>query len=189
MKAIRNKSVCVYFCTIVVSLFFLYSGSMAQELAAEFAQVEKVEKSTGELLETALQARETNDLKLVAEILKETSENSDELARIAPIAKDQGVVQLCQKVMNAAKRIEVLLGQMLETAMNVLQTSTDPTTVEEAKQQIEQIKQIQDQNANTIQISLACGAVPTAEAFEPPERTDFGPAEPPIEDNEPGSAI
>jgi len=189
MKSIKIKSIWVYFFVLVFSMFFFFSGSMAQELASEFAQVEKVEKSTGELLETALQAKETNDLKLVAEMLKETSENSDELARIAPIAKDEGVVKLCQKVMNAAKRIEVLLAQMLETAFNVSQTSTDPATVEEAKRLIEEIQQIQDQNANTIQISLACGAVPGVEAFEPPERTDFGPAEPPIEDNEPGSSI
>lgn len=188
MKSIKIKSIWVYFFVLVFSMFFSFPVPWPRSLRRSSPRWKK-SKSPRESLETALQAKETNDLKLVAEMLKETSENSDELARIAPIAKDEGVVKLCQKVMNAAKRIEVLLAQMLETAFNVSQTSTDPATVEEAKRLIEEIQQIQDQNANTIQISLACGAVPGVEAFEPPERTDFGPAEPPIEDNEPGSSI
>ena len=167
---------------------FLVAPVMAEEMAAEFAEVARIEKSIITAYEMVVKAEETGDTKLIQEALKLLKESADRLSEIAPIAKDEGVVKLCQKVLNAAKRIEIVLFRIVSLAQNIIQTSTDASVVAAAEEVLAKSGYLKDENEITINIALACGAVRgRAEAFEPPEGTDFGPTEPNIENQEPGS--
>ncbi|MBW2648585.1 MAG: hypothetical protein JRC53_02015 [Deltaproteobacteria bacterium] len=158
---------------------FLVTSAVGNEMAAEFAKVAKVEKLTAEAYKLSVKAETTGDIELNKEVLKMLKEGTELLSEIAPIAHEAGVVKLCQRVLNAAKRAEFLSAQVINTAKNIVQTSADKKVVDAAKDILIKAGALQDENEINIKISLACGAVPEpAEAYRPPERAFPDPLKP-----------
>ncbi len=95
---------------------------------------------------------------------------------------------MCQRVLNAAKRSQFLIAQIMNTVENIIQTSTDEKVVNAAKAILVKAGALWNENQINIKISLACGAVPEpAEAYEPPGKPFPDPPKP--EPPEPASEI
>ena len=159
---------------------FLLTSAVADEMAAEFAKVEKAEKFTAEAYKMSVKAETTGDIGLNEEILKVLKEGTELLSEVAPTAHEAGVVKLCQRVLNATKRAAFLIAQIINTSENIVQTSTDEKAVNASKEILKKAGALQDENQINIKISLACGAVPEpAEAYEAPEKPFPDPPKPP----------
>jgi len=180
-KLLRCKTgLLIIFIFSFLSVTFLVAPVVADEMAAEFAKVEKAEKFTAEAYKMSVKAETTGDIGLNEEILKVLKEGTELLSEVAPIAHEAGVVKLCQRVLNAAKRAAFLIAQTINTAENIVQTSTDEKVVNAAKEILKKAGALQDENQVNIKISLACGAVPEpAEAYEAPEKPFPDPPKPP----------
>ncbi len=179
-KLLRYKAgLLIIFIFSFLSVVFLVVPAVAGEMAAEFAKVEKAEKFTAEAYKMSVKAETTGEVEL-EEILKVLKEGTELLSEVAPIAYEAGVVKLCQRVLNAAKRAAFLIAQIINTAENIVQTSTDEKVVNAAKEILIKAGALQDENEINIKISLACGAVPEpAEAYEAPEKPFPDPPKPP----------
>ena len=162
-----------------LSVAFLVAPAVAGEMPAEFAKVDKADKLTADAYKMSVKAETSDDIELNEEILKMLTESTELLSEVAPIAHDAGVVKLCQRVLNAAKRAAFLIAQIINTAENIAQTSTDEEVVHAANDILLKAEALQEENQINIKISLACGAVPEpAEAYEPPEKAFPDPDKP-----------
>jgi 2-phospho-L-lactate guanylyltransferase (CobY/MobA/RfbA family) len=188
-KLLRCKSdLLILFTVGLLSVVFWVVPAMAGEMAAEFAKVAKAEKFTAQAYKMSVKAEETGNVELNEEVLKVLKDGTELLSEVAPIAYEAGVVKLCQRVLNAAKRSQFLIAQIMNTVENIIQTSTDAKVVDAAKAILVKAGALQDENQINIKISLACGAVPEpAKAYEPPEEPFPDPPKP--EPPEPGSEI
>jgi len=134
-------------------------------------------------LKKAAKARETCN----CELLKEALELADKLAILvsgaAAEAEKAGSIELAQCAYNMANTIEAGLTDISETSMYCARTSTDLETVTCCEQNRAKAEEIAKLNNETIQMTLAAGAIPELpEAYEEPEATDV---EPPVEDELP----
>jgi len=162
-----------------LSVAFFVAPAVADELAAEFAKVDKVDKLTADAYKISVKAEMSNDVELNEEILKLLTEGTELLSEVAPIAHQAGVVKLCQRVLNAAKRAAFLIAHIIDTTENIAQTSTDKEVVIAAEDILAKAEALQEENQTNIKISLACGAAPEpAEAYEPPEKAFPDPEKP-----------
>ena len=179
-KLLRCKSgLLILFTVGLLSVVFWVVPAVAGEMAAEFAKVAKAEKFIAEAYKMSVKAEETGNLELNEEVLKLLEEGTELLSEVAPIAYEAGVVKLCQRVLNAAKRSQFLIAQIMNTVENIIQTSTDAKVVDAAKAILVKAGVLKDENQINIKIALACGAVPEpAEAYEPPDELFLDPAKP-----------
>ena len=178
----------ILFIFSLLPVVFWVAPAVADELAAEFAKVERVEKFTAEAYKMSLKAEVTDDVELNREILKMLKEGTELLSEVAPVAKMAGVVKLCQRVLTAAKRAGFLFTQIINTVENIAQTSTDEKVVNAAKEILTKAVALQDENEINIKLSLACGAIlGPAEAYEPYEVPFRDPDKP--EEPEPASPV
>lgn len=179
-KFLRCKAgLLILFIFSLLPVVFWVAPAAADELAAEFAKVERAEKFTAEAYKMSIKAEVTGDVELNKEILKMLKECTELLSEVAPVAKRAGVVKLCQRVLTAARRAGFLFAQIINTLENIAQTSTDEKVVNAAKEILTKALALQDENEINIKLSLACGAVPgPAEAYEPPEKPFHDPKKP-----------
>lgn len=157
---------------------FFVAPAVSGELATEFAKVAKAEKFTAEAYKMSVEAK-VSGVELNEEVLKLLEEGTELLSEVAPIAQESGVVKLCQRVLNAAKRSQFLIAQVMNTVENIIQTSTDAKDVDAAKAILVKAGALWNENQINIKLSLACGAVlEPAEAYEPPEKPFPDPRKP-----------
>jgi hypothetical protein len=123
------------------------------------------------------------DCKLAQQALELANELAILVSGAAAEAEKAGSIELAQCAYNMANTIEAGLTDISETSMYCARTSTDLETVTCCEQNRAKAEEIAKLNNETIQMTLAAGAIPELpEAYEEPEATDV---EPPVEDELP----
>jgi len=132
---------------------------------------------------------ETANVELVSAALDVAEQTSLLISNIATMAQETDNPPLAQAALSAANNSRALITQVTETARLVAQTSTDQASVETAEQVAVKSETVQDLNTQSTSTALAAGAIPEeGEGFEEPAAAP-PPQEPPLQDNEAGSAV
>lgn len=186
-----QRDTLVVFVVSFLAITFLAVTVMAREMTPEEKLKKAAELST-KAFEMAAKAKDTGDAELDKEALELVNEASLLVSEVASEAQKTGNTDLAQEAMNMANKIGAAITQIITTATYIAWTSTDSSIIDAAKEILEKAEEVQDLNKTTIQIALASGAVPPAEAYEPPEAPGFTipvEEEPPIQDAEPASPV
>lgn len=176
----------------LLAVVFLASSIRAEEMTSG-KKLEKAEDLSVRASKLAPKTIKTGYIEFAQKALSLADEASAFLLEVASIAKDTADVELARKAMNAVNKIVVVINNIANAAQYIIKTSADSRAVDAANKILDEIEKVRNQNAATMDIALASGAVlGPAEADEFRERYPFEipvREEPPIQDLEPASPI
>ena len=118
----------IVFVVSLLAIAFLVAPVIAQEMTPE-EKLERANALSAEASEIAARAKEIGDVKLAQKALNLIKEASALISDVSSIAKDTGNADLNQKAYNAANNLVTATNLVIEAAVNIAQTSTDPGTV------------------------------------------------------------
>jgi len=189
-RFLKDKRRLVFVGTFL-AITFLAVSVMAAKITPE-DKLRKAEELSIKASEMAANAKDSGDAEVAKKALELANEASLLVFEVASEAQKTGNNDLAQKAMNMANKVGAAITQIITTATYIARTSTEASSVAAAKEILRKAEEVQGLNKTTIQIALASGAVPPAEAYEPPEAPRFTipvEEEPPIQDAEPASPV
>jgi hypothetical protein len=148
-------------------------------------KLKQADKLSIKAVKKAAEAREICDCDPLQEALEWANKASVLISEVAAEAENTGSIELAQSAYDMAINIVgAAVALIIETCTYCAQTSLDLETVaccEENRAKAEEVARLNDE---TIQITLAAGAIPRLpEAYEAPEAPSD--VEPPVEDEPP----
>ncbi len=181
---------------LIIGLFIqisLATPLLSQEMASleKIKKIEALSHRSLEILSKASETEKKDDVNQEREAIVFSSQALDLAAEVIAEAQKTKNVKLAQELINMLDNVRESIVQILATATQISQTSTDSTIVIEATNIIRIAREMLKRNEDLVKMAVATGAIRTPERYEPAQRPVFVPipVEPPIQDTEPASKV